>query len=260
MDAPRTIRGEHALNADPAHQLRLLDLQALDSRLDALAANRAGLPQIAELADLATEHKRLGEELAATRAEVDQLSKEQAKADVQVDAVRTKRARDQQRLDAGSVGSARELQVLQSEIASLAQRQDELEDAELEVMERLEEVQGRLSVLEPEVAGIAARGRAAREARDDAWTQIDADAAKTAEERADVSAELPSDLLALYDKLRAQIAGGVAVATLNRGQCGGCRLQISPTDLSRLRSAPDTAVARCEECGRILVRSGDAVQ
>ncbi len=260
MDPPRSIRGEHALNADPAHQLRLLDLQALDSRLDALASQRAGLPQIAELAELAAEHKRLGEELAALRVEADELGKEQVKADTQVDAVRTKLARDKQRLDAGAVGSARELQILQSEIVSLAQRQTELEDAELEVMERLEEAQGRLATLEPQVADIAGRGRAAREARDDAWAQIDDDTAKTTQERADVSAGLPADLIALYAKLRTQIPDGVAVATLDRGQCGGCRLQLSPTDLSRLRAAPASEVARCAECSRILVRAAADTQ
>ena len=51
------------------------------------------------------------------------------------------------RLDAGQVSSPRELENLQSEIESLLRRQSDLEDAELEVMERLESAQARLNAV-----------------------------------------------------------------------------------------------------------------
>src|SRR5690242_778207 len=45
------------LKADPAAQLRLLDLQSLDSRADLLRHQRDTLPEIAEMEQLA-EHQR----------------------------------------------------------------------------------------------------------------------------------------------------------------------------------------------------------
>ena len=41
-------------------------------------------------------------------------------------------------------------------------------------------------------------------------------------------------------------------------RCEGCRLELNPTDLGRMRAAGADAVLRCEECGRILVRTPDS--
>ncbi|MFZ8926138.1 MAG: zinc ribbon domain-containing protein, partial [Candidatus Nanopelagicales bacterium] len=68
---------------------------------------------------------------------------------------------------------------------------------------------------------------------------------------------LPTDLLALYDKLRAD-NGGIGAAALHRGRCEGCRIELTPVDLGRIREAPETEVIRCEECRRILVRTPES--
>ena len=79
-----SARRRTLLNADPAAQLRLLDLQSLDSRLDALAARRERLPLLAELQALVTEHRRLTELVQTTRAEVDGLAREPDRAEADV--------------------------------------------------------------------------------------------------------------------------------------------------------------------------------
>ncbi len=77
------------------------------------------------------------DEAAALGAREGDLKREQAKADADVEQVRSRIARDRSRLDAGQVNSPRELENLQSEIESLLRRQSDLEDVELDVMERL---------------------------------------------------------------------------------------------------------------------------
>jgi predicted nucleic acid-binding Zn-ribbon protein len=69
--------------------------------------------------------------------------------------------------------------------------------------------------------------------------------------------ELPDDLMALYTKLRDQ-KGGVGAAALRRRECGGCRLTLNPSDLATIAAAPTDEVVRCEECSRILVRTGES--
>jgi uncharacterized protein len=216
------------------------------------------LPLIAELDTLASEHRRLTELVQSTRADVGRLTREQDRAELEVESVRARRQRDQQRLDAGQVGSAKELQALQSEVGSLIRRQDELEEQELEVMERLEDAQHRLSELEQQQAEVAATGMATRTRRDEAWRDIDAEMAIVREERDKATADIPSALRELYEKLRVQMPGGIAVAPLQGGRCGGCRLDLSPSDLSRLRVAPPDEVMRCDECRRILVRTAES--
>jgi hypothetical protein len=81
--------------------------------------------------------------------------------------------------------------------------------------------------------------------------------AKAQTARASVVAGLPDDLLALYDRVRAQ-SGGLGAAPLRRGQCLGCRVQLSTVDLNAIRAAAPDEVVRCEECRRILVRVEDS--
>ena len=75
------------------------------------------------------------------QVEVDDLTREQRKADADVEQVKARRVRDQQRLDRGMVTNPKDLERLQHELVSLDRRISDLEDAELEVMERLEAVQ-----------------------------------------------------------------------------------------------------------------------
>jgi predicted nucleic acid-binding Zn-ribbon protein len=51
---------------------------------------------------------------------------------------------------------------------------------------------------------------------------------------------------------------GVGAAALRRRECTGCRLSLNPSDLAAIAAAPTDEVVRCEECSRILVRTGES--
>ena len=76
------------------------------------------------------------------------------------------------------------------------------------------------------------------------------------EARATAVGDIPADLLALYDKIRA--TSGLGAAALRRGQCGGCREMLSTVELNEVRAAAPDEVIRHEECRRILVRTADS--
>jgi predicted nucleic acid-binding Zn-ribbon protein len=257
VDAPSALRRGVTLNADPADQLRLLDLQALDLKLDQLAHRRSTMPELAELEKLAGEHSRLRDAEVTANTEASDLERERKRAETDVAQVRQRKDRDQQRLDAGQVSAAKELESLQSEIASLERRQADLEDTELEVMEKLEEVQAEATRLTAEREDVGRRALEVQRARDSAREQIDADAAKARLERGSLAGDLPDDLLALYDKAR-KSGHGIGAAALRQRRCEGCRLELDPVTLAKIRgSSPDTIV-RCEECRRILVRTAES--
>jgi uncharacterized protein len=245
------------MRADAAAQLRLLDLQALDTVLGQLAHRRRGVPQVAELASLDARAGELRDHEVAVRTAVSDLEREMAKAESDVAQVRERIARDQAMLDAGSVASARQLEDLQHEIANLARRVSDLEDAELEVMEKLEDAQARAASATAALTELAEQRRAAERARDAAFADIDNEVARVEGERARVAPEIPADLLALYDRIRAS-SGGIGAAPLHRGRCQGCQLTLTPADLGRIRAEPADEVVRCEECRRILVRIAES--
>ncbi|MGL5816936.1 MAG: zinc ribbon domain-containing protein [Phycicoccus sp.] len=244
------------MNADSARQLRLLDLQAIDTRLDQLAHARATLPQLAELADLEGKARLLDDQLVRTRTELGDVRREVAKADADVQLVRDRAARNQARLDAGT-GTAKDLQALQHELESLARRQLELEDVELEVMERVDAAEHDLAELERGRGELAERITAVEAARDDALAALDAEVAGIGGPRPTVAGEVGEDLLALYEKVRAS-SGGTGAAALRQRRCLGCQLELNSVDLQRMRAAAPDEVLRCEECRRILVRTPES--
>jgi predicted nucleic acid-binding Zn-ribbon protein len=258
VDGVRRIRyEEQPLNAAAADQLRLLDVQALDSQVDQLEHRRRGLPVHARIHQLSQRLTELRDLIVGAQTEESDIAREQTKAESDVDQVTARAARDQQLLDSGRVGSARELESLQHEIGSLNRRQGALEDIVLEIMERRETVQQRLAQFVEERDKLTVELADTENERDAAVADIDRQVAAAATDRAATVQELPADLLTLYEKLRAQ-HDGVGAAALRRRQCEGCRLELNSIELSRIRQASPDEVLRCEECRRILIRTADS--
>jgi predicted nucleic acid-binding Zn-ribbon protein len=263
LDRPRGVRhhsqhhGSPQLNAAPADQIRLLDVQDLDVRLQQLAHKKRSLPEHDEIESLTKDLTQLRDLLVAAQTEESDCAREQTKAEQDVDQVRQRAVRDQQRLDSGAVTSPKDLENLQREIASLAKRQGDLEDIVLEVMERRESAQERVAELTERVGSVQGRIDDATGRRDAAVQELDGQAASVTKEREVIAATIPADLLKLYDKLREQ-QGGVGAAKLYQRSCQGCRQELAITELSEIRSAAPDTVVRCENCRRILVRTADS--
>jgi uncharacterized protein len=245
------------VKASPEAQLRLLQLADLDAELGRLEHRRQSLPEHAEVSRLEERDRALRDEITVLEAREGDLKREQAKADADVEQMRSRIGRDRTRLDAGQVSSPRELENLQSEIESLLRRQSDLEDVELDVMERLDAAQARLKEAGAERISVAADMQAATGRRDTSVAEISGLSARAAQQREAVAAEEPAELLDLYERLRVQ-HGGVGAAALRRGQCQGCHLTLNAGDLSVIRAAPPDEVVRCEECRRILVRTDES--
>lgn len=245
------------MNAEPDVQLRLLDLQTVDAKVDLLTHRRRTLPELATIAELESRIAVLRDRTVAAETEASDLRRAQNKAELDVEQVRRRAERDTELLDSGRVGSAKELENLQHEVASLARRQAELEEVELEIMERVEDAGAELTRLVAERTELQAALDAAVETRDASYADIDGELAWARAERDRLAPGIPADLMTLYDKLRTD-NGGVGAARLYQGRCEGCRMQLTPVDLARIRDAAADAVVRCEECRRILVRTPES--
>lgn len=243
-----------AIRANHASQLRLLDLQAVDSKIQHGKHRRATLPELSEAATLKKNVNALDDQLIATATKIADLELELSKAEADLVPVRERRERNQQRIDSGEVSDGNTLSNLVAEVAHLGRRINELEDAELALMERVEAAQQRhaeLTVQRAEAHGALAevvqRGRAA-------MAEIDQEIATLGTQRDALAGELPTDLLDRYTRLAAK-HDGVGAAALEQRRCTGCQLQLNAADVSRFAAAHVDEVLSCEECGRIVVRT-----
>lgn len=241
------------IKAERGVQLQLLDVQAIDTALSQLDHRRKTLPEHAVIAKLRADRAALSSDLVASDTAVSDLELDQARAERDLEPVRERLVRNQQRIADGSVES-KALGSMVDEVEHLKKRIGDLEDAELEIMEQLEtevagraKLQGRLAGLDEELTGLSAK-------RDQQLAELDHDAAERRTARGELTPQLPAPLLALYEKIGASHSG-VGAAELRQRRCTGCRLEVNAADLRVFAAAPVDEVLRCEECGRILVRT-----
>lgn len=243
------------MKADPQVQEQLLELPLIDQKLAQLASESRS----SELKQASVEGRaglvRAEEELVDLRTSVKDLERDIARADVDVQTVRSRVERDQKTLDSGAA-TPKQLTDIQHELESLARRQAELEDVELEIMERLESAASQVAEAEVKMQQAQQRADEATAAWDRRSDEIASETVALEQRRAELVGELPADLVALYDKVRER--SGVGAGLLRHGQCGACRLMLSSSDLDAVRNAAPDEVVRCEECGAIMVRTGES--
>jgi predicted nucleic acid-binding Zn-ribbon protein len=215
------------------------------------------MPEAAELARLQEQRVALSDRARDAQIRVEDLTRDQRKADADVEQVKTRRQRDQQRMDQGLVSNPKDLERMQHELASLERRISDLEDAELEVMEQLENAQAELDDLTGRLARIDEEVAEAEQRRAEKAADLEKQVAETRAEREQTAGDMPEDLMRLYTRLREQ-KGGVGAAALRAKQCGGCRLTLDAAVLGEIARRPADDVVRCEECSRILVRTGES--
>jgi predicted nucleic acid-binding Zn-ribbon protein len=244
------------VKADPTEQQRLLDLAAEDLALTQLAHRRRTLPEVAAVESAEDAEREFAAEVVSAETEARDLDREVKRLEADVDVVRQRSTRDRQRLQAGGL-PAREVTALQHELDSLARRQGDLEDQELELMERQEAAAAALAAARAGQEKAVADRERAEQLRDDALADIADSTARHEAARAAAANAVPQPLLALYDRIRTQ-TGTTGAALLKARQCQGCRIELFGKELAAVRNAAPDEVVRCDNCGRILVRTAES--
>jgi hypothetical protein len=244
------------VNAEHSAQLRLLDLQAADTAIAQLAHRRRTLPELAALARQGEQAEALGNDIVDAETRLADIADDQTRLETEVDTVRSRTSRDQNRLQAGGL-PPKELEGLQHEITTLARRQSTLEDGLLEIMEHREGAEALVVGLAAQRDALAAQLAELMATRDGTFTEIDAAVAQRSRERAAIAAEIPADLMTLYERAR-EHGGGVGAARMRQRRCEGCRIELSGSELAAARAAAPDEVFRCDNCRRILVRTDES--
>jgi predicted nucleic acid-binding Zn-ribbon protein len=231
----------------------LLSVQEHDTAADQLVHRLAHLESRGHLADVTGELGRLEVSVADVEARRHDLARSQQRLEDEITTLTEKAAHHDKTLYSGTLGNPRELQALQDEIAALKRRISQLEDQELELMEQIEPLDAELATSAERRRALDDRGEALRAQIAEEEVSIEAELARVRAERASISAGVEPELLAEYEELRPQ-SGGIAIARMVGGSCGGCHLSLSAVEVDRIKKLPPEAPAHCEECGRLLAR------
>ncbi len=243
-----------ALKAAPEDQALLLELQALDTKLNQIAHRTNTLPEIAALVALGAEREALrgtiGEQGGAW--EDAQLELKRTEADVAI--VEARVSRDKERLQATS--SQKDVAALEQELAALAKRQSDLEDIELAVMETVDARASALAASRAALEALDARLAEATLARDEALAELQLDRTQADARRSEIASRVPADLLALYEKQRARY--GVGASLLRGGVSSASGVTLNSSDMVTIRAAAPDDVLLCPDSSAILVRTNES--
>ncbi|GAA2023005.1 C4-type zinc ribbon domain-containing protein [Agromyces tropicus] len=243
------------MKASPADQEQLLRLQAIDTRLQQIAHRLRSLPQTAELAALGERDTAVRGRRAEAIGTLEDARTELGRIESDVEVVEKRIARDGDRLTHTS--SLKDVQALEAELVSLRKRLSDLEDAELVVMEKVEEAEGRVAEIDRERAELAESVASVEAARDEAAGGLGTEREQAERDRGAIAAAVPGELLGFYEDRRVR-GGGIGAALLRQRTCGGCTITLTGSDLDAVRRAADDEVVQCPECDRILVRTAES--
>jgi predicted nucleic acid-binding Zn-ribbon protein len=225
----------------------LYELQDTDLEID---NRRAAMSDAESRVGESEEVAAAAEAIKEQEAQVQETHKQLRAAEWEVDDLSNKIKPLEKKLYGGTVHSPKELADLQEDIRSIQARKRVLEDRALEVMSQSEEAEKALEATRRDHQTLAAdledEQRRLQETQQALTAEIDELEEKRAEQRSHIDAEA----LALYDALRAKHQGR-AVAKVERGTCGGCRISLPMSTLQKARASSD-GIVQCSSCERIL--------
>jgi predicted nucleic acid-binding Zn-ribbon protein len=243
-----------ALKASPDEQAHLLELQAIDTKLQQLDHRAKTVPEIAVIAGLGSEADALRADRVSASGAVEDARLELARVESDVAVVEARIARDSERLQGSS--SVKDVAGLESELAGLRTRQSDLEEIELTVMERLETLEATLQATDDALAGLNERIAAATADRDAALTAIASERAHAFADRSTIAGTLPPELLALYERQRERYGFGASL--LQGGVSLASGVKLNESDMQVIRAAAPDDVLLCPDSNAILVRTNES--
>ncbi len=240
------------MKASYLDQERLLALQQIDSVILKINHKIKSSPLNSQLDGINRELSENKNLLIAAETEKSDIQHELSKSEIDVEQVISRIEKDEKRLASGG-GTPKELEQIQHELGTLARRRSELEDIELEIMVRIEEVSSRVQAIKEKISVLESDSLKLQSDLSLEKNQLDSAKQQSLAARDVLAPQINSELIALYEKIRSA-SDGVGAAQLLGESCGGCHLKLNAAEIERVKSLPDDELVRCEECRRILIR------
>lgn len=227
----------------------LIKLQTVDQRISELRDYQRKTPEriAASEAPVIQMRKRL----QAAKEAGDALAKEKRDSERDLNAQEEHIRKIRGRMT--ELKTNKEYQAHLFEIDLAKKKKDELEEAVLGLMEKVERSEELINEYEAafqEAEQAFEQEKARLQAESASYEQ---ELAALEKEREEIAKELEPELLARYDKIKA-MRKGVAVVPVRDGACTGCRIQLPPQLVAEVKRGD--ALLSCSYCHRILYWEG----
>jgi uncharacterized protein len=225
---------------------KLMALQQMDLEAKRLRDEMVALPKL--VAQLETKAKATVGQRAVV---LDLIAKEEAlrrRQESDVKDHQAKIAKIRKQLD--NATDTKQVTAFEHEIGFAQTAIGKLEDAELESMERSEQLDAQKLLADKAVAHADAKHKQESERAAATLTADKAALAELEDKRKAQRATINEDLLSTYDRISKAKGTGVAEA-LNQ-KCSACQMMQRPQRWNDLRDRDNQELFTCESCGRLL--------
>ena len=224
---------------------QLLVVQDRDRRLAQLKSEAARIP-----VEIAAVQKRLADELAkleTAKTELKQIESKRKQLEVDADGKRQQILKYRTQLN--QIKSNTEYQALLKEINKAEDDIRQVEDVELDVMDRLDKLQPALKQEQAQLKELTGKAEAEKVELQKRVKLIEAELAQLQGEREQLVATVDADALSRYNRLL-RSKGDLAIVPIKHGNCGGCHLNLPPQIVHTAKGEQE--LTSCSYCGRIL--------
>jgi hypothetical protein len=225
-------------------------LSTLDLHISKTHNERAKLEASSEISDANLRSLELSDQLIDSRNRAGELETELKRAEEDLELVESRIAKDKQLLSKTS--SPKDASGIEHELDTLARRKSDLEDAELAIMERLDEAKAELDQITSLKNQAEEELKVIRESVSGQARDLEAVVLESNQKRSKTLATLDPELVSAYEQ---KARRGIAVGRLSGTECGACRLSLTATYFSELSSLPSDELPECPNCQAFLVRS-----
>ena len=224
---------------------KLVDLQKIDLRRDALEARVAKMPlEITALDELIKDHQNTYEK---HRDQLAENQKERRNLEGEIQLLQEKISKHKTQLY--ELKSNVQYQAMVQEIEIEEARVRKEEDKILEKMEEGDQCEELVSQSEKTLLTQKTVIDKQKKALEVDLTTTQGQLQKILERRKWATSGVDVDLLAGYHRVQ-KLRGGTAMAEVRDGFCGGCNVRLRPQAYNDIRS--NRSIINCESCNRIL--------
>lgn len=224
----------------------LARVQEMDNAIKSLEDSRARLPT--EREEVEKEVEAADRELARIREHRQELEKKRRSLEQRVEDANQAIKKHQRQ--AFEVKTNKEYTAMLHEIEGEKKGVLELEESIIALMEEADGLAAAERQAAERAAAVRREAEGKRAALNSKAAQIDKELAEATEARQKEFGGLPSDIMAVYQRV-SRGRQGLAVVPMVGGACGGCFANL-PTRLTVEVKAMDELIT-CEACGRILI-------
>ena len=203
--------------------------------------------------------RHLGDKQAVTRVQaklerenqaLEELKKQQQSAEWEIDDLSGKLSKEEEELYSGRIKNPKDLASLQHEVETMKAKRARLEDNALAIMDKVEQVEANTATISQELKAVEAEWQSQQQELSAEKEQLETKLSDLKNRRESLLAEIDPQVAELYHTLSQQKKP--AVAKVEQGICGSCRISLPITDLQQVRSGN---LVQCSSCGRILFQA-----